>query len=180
MLKKILVCLDGTRFSEGILPYAIERAQHFNSKLLLLKVSDMISAAQIIMPGMPGMPGQSLMIDQGSLDRMIREEVERDRAYLGNLTASLRNIGLDADYLVLHRHAGISISDAILNYIEDHDFDLLMMATHGHSFWKRLMFGSVTEFVIRKSPLPVFVVSPQSGETKESIFGEMPQFSPVG
>jgi len=33
MFEKILVCLDGSNLAEQILPYAIEEALHFNSKI---------------------------------------------------------------------------------------------------------------------------------------------------
>ena len=38
MFKKILVCLDGFKFAERILPYAIERAKSYSSKIVLLRV----------------------------------------------------------------------------------------------------------------------------------------------
>jgi nucleotide-binding universal stress UspA family protein len=38
MFEKILVCLDGSKFAEQIIPYAVEEASHFKGKLVLLQV----------------------------------------------------------------------------------------------------------------------------------------------
>ena len=47
MFEKILVCLDGSNLAEQILPYAIEEALHFNSKIVLLQV---ITPSSIVAP----------------------------------------------------------------------------------------------------------------------------------
>jgi len=38
MFERILVCLDGSKLAEQILPYAKEEAVHFDSQLTLLEV----------------------------------------------------------------------------------------------------------------------------------------------
>ncbi len=39
MFDKILVCLDGTEYSEQILPFVIEQSAKFGGKVVLLKVN---------------------------------------------------------------------------------------------------------------------------------------------
>jgi nucleotide-binding universal stress UspA family protein len=41
--------------------------------------------------------------------------------------------------------------------------DLIVMATHGRSGWRRFLFGSVAERVIRTTCLPVLVIPPPEG-----------------
>ena len=60
MLKRILVCLDGSKFAEGLLPHAIDRARRFHSKIVLLRVINSNVSASVA--SMPGMPGQSVSI----------------------------------------------------------------------------------------------------------------------
>jgi nucleotide-binding universal stress UspA family protein len=38
MFDRVLVCLDGSKLSEQILPYAVEEALRFQGKLVLLQV----------------------------------------------------------------------------------------------------------------------------------------------
>ena len=51
------------------------------------------------------------------------------------------------------------IPDAeILACATEHQGDLIVMGTHGLGGYRKIFFGSVTERVLRKSPLPVFAV----------------------
>ncbi|MHB9287124.1 universal stress protein [Halobacteriales archaeon Cl-PHB] len=46
----------------------------------------------------------------------------------------------------------------ILRYVDDHGIDHVVMGSHGRSGLSRLLLGSVTEQVVRQSPIPVTVV----------------------
>jgi len=48
--------------------------------------------------------------------------------------------------------------DAILDYVDDHDVDHVIMGSHGRSGASRVLLGSVAETVARRSPAPVTVV----------------------
>jgi nucleotide-binding universal stress UspA family protein len=51
-----------------------------------------------------------------------------------------------------------SIHKAILEFIEKHDIDLVVVGTHGRTGIDRYLLGSVTEYLIRTSPIPVLTV----------------------
>jgi nucleotide-binding universal stress UspA family protein len=53
-------------------------------------------------------------------------------------------------------------SDAIVDLAERDDFDLIVIATHGHSGWRRFLFGSVADKVVRTATRPVLTVGPPS------------------
>lgn len=53
---------------------------------------------------------------------------------------------------------GVSVSKEILRYIEAHDIDLVVVGTHGRSGVDRYLLGSVSEKIVRSSPVPVLVV----------------------
>jgi len=53
---------------------------------------------------------------------------------------------------------GSSIHQAILGYIDDHDADLVVVGTHGRTGFDRYVLGSVTEHLVRTSPVPVLTV----------------------
>ena len=46
----------------------------------------------------------------------------------------------------------------VLEYVEDHDVDHVVMGSHGRSGVSRLVLGSTAERVMRQSPVPVTVV----------------------
>jgi nucleotide-binding universal stress UspA family protein len=49
-------------------------------------------------------------------------------------------------------------ADAIIDYAAAHDIDFIVMGTHGRRGVRRLLLGSVTEEVIRRSPCPVLTM----------------------
>jgi len=53
---------------------------------------------------------------------------------------------------------GSSISRAIRKYVEENDVDLLVVGTHGRTGFNRYVLGSVAEFLVRTSPVPVLTV----------------------
>lgn len=46
----------------------------------------------------------------------------------------------------------------IVEYLETHDVDIVIMGSHGRSRVSRLVLGSVAETVLRRSPVPVTIV----------------------
>ncbi len=52
---------------------------------------------------------------------------------------------------------------AIREYAEEVGADLLVVGTHGRTGLDRLLLGSVSERVVRTSPVPVLVVPPPEG-----------------
>lgn len=53
---------------------------------------------------------------------------------------------------------GGSIHGTILSYIDEHDIHLVVVGTHGRTGFDRYVLGSVTEKLIRTSPIPVLTV----------------------
>ena len=53
--------------------------------------------------------------------------------------------------------AGRAASE-IVGYAADHDIDEIVMGSHGRDGAARLLLGSVSETVVRRSPVPVTVV----------------------
>jgi nucleotide-binding universal stress UspA family protein len=49
-------------------------------------------------------------------------------------------------------------ADAILEYVDEESTDCIAMATHGRRGLSRLLLGSTTERVLRRSPVPLHVV----------------------
>ena len=49
--------------------------------------------------------------------------------------------------------------EEILRAAKNHEVDLITIATHGHTGWRHLVFGSVAERVLRAATIPVMTVS---------------------
>lgn len=51
-------------------------------------------------------------------------------------------------------------ADRIVEAADRKRADLIVIATHGHSGWRRFVFGSVTERVIKSTTKPVLIIQP--------------------
>jgi nucleotide-binding universal stress UspA family protein len=157
MFKRILACLDGSRFAEQILPYVAAEARRFASKVVLLQVIEIprvfhASAVPIQPP---------LSIPLPLTKEQIGAEETTAKSYLNSVALRLRETGLDVDCVTLIARLGAVIGDTIISYAAANEIDLIAMATHGYTGWKRLIFGSTADFVLKKSGLPVMAIKPQ-------------------
>jgi nucleotide-binding universal stress UspA family protein len=60
---------------------------------------------------------------------------------------------------------GPSIHRAILGYVDEHGVGLVVVGTHGRTGFDRYVLGSVTEYLVRTSPIPVLTVRGSDPET---------------
>ena len=155
MFNKILVCLDGSRLSEQILPYVTEQALHFNSKTVLFQV---IPPPVIVSPGVPGVSGGA--VEAGTLLEESQIAETKAETYLEGLVQKLQKKGLKVASVTW---IGLA-SESIIAYADSNKVDLIAIATHGHGGFKRAMFGSVADFVLRNSTLPLLVIRPQEAD----------------
>jgi nucleotide-binding universal stress UspA family protein len=61
----------------------------------------------------------------------------------------------------LNVHSSVMWGEAaheIVEYAKRKETDLIVIATHGHTGWRHLMFGSVTEKVVRLANHPVLTI----------------------
>jgi nucleotide-binding universal stress UspA family protein len=155
MFTRILVCLDGSELAEQILPYVAELSLRFKSKVTLLQV--IASTAAMGTPAVTMPPSYTF-----PLTRDIQDSVARSvKGYLESVAERLRGKGTYVDTDVIEGTAG----QAIVRFADDHAADLIALATQGHSGLRRMVFGSVADFVVRESGLPILLITP-SGEAQ--------------
>lgn len=152
MFERILVCLDGSKLAEQIMPYATEEAIRFQGTLVLLQV---VQEPIVFSPGFPG--EAPAPIETSTMIEGTKEALNRARAYLAKLAAELRKKGIQVETVAIPGRAG----EAILDYANANNIDLITIATHGRGGLRRVVFGSVADHVLRGSGLPVLVVRPQ-------------------
>jgi nucleotide-binding universal stress UspA family protein len=138
--------LDGSSLAEealikGRLPEDPEQAE-----LLVLYCHDL---NQVVGPPRAFMPN--------SFMELVRLRGARCQTYLDRQVRRLKSQGYQ-------NVRGIMVTgnpvDAILRTAEELDVDLIVMTTHGRSGFVRLVIGSVTEGVLRRSTRPVLVIPP--------------------
>ena len=133
----VAAALDGSRFSERIIPHAVRAARLLSARLLLLQ------ALPVIRPPSP-------------LSHEERADI-LESSYLQRRAAAIQAAhGIDAQWEVLHGEPG----DALCRYLKDMPETLLAMTTHARSGAERLVMGSVTGNCVRHAGVPLLLYWP--------------------
>jgi nucleotide-binding universal stress UspA family protein len=82
---------------------------------------------------------------------------KREAALKEGLAKLVHDTALDGPRNVTATGQG-SPAGEIARYAKEHQIDLIVMATHGHTGLTHLLLGSVTERVVRQAPCPVLTV----------------------
>jgi len=152
MFQKILVCLDGSELAEKIIPYSVEQARRFEAEVVLFRAYSEAALVSLALPGIPGM-----QVDSAGVERRVEEERQATEDYLLMMANKLKDEnGLAAAWAMARGAAG----PAIVEYCEKNGIQLVMLATHGRSGPGRVVLGSVADYVIRHTTLPVLLIRP--------------------
>jgi nucleotide-binding universal stress UspA family protein len=136
MIERIVVPLDGSLTAEAILPH-VRRVLYRND-------SEVILVRAVVPPPVEN----AITIAEAQL-AAAREYIlgQQDRLKQGGVR-------------VKHEVRIGSALGVILDVVEEQKATMIALATHGSSGVQRVLFGSVAENVIRKSPVPVLLVRP--------------------
>jgi len=152
MFKKILVCLDGSEIAEQIIPFVREEALAIGSKVILLRVVSIPSNLTLDIPGFPSVP-----FHRSSMPEQLKKEDNIAKAYLKKAAQPLRDQGIQVRGKTLIGSPG----PTIISYASESNIDLIAIASHGHGGLRNLLFGSVAEYVVRESVLPILMIRPK-------------------
>lgn len=144
-LKKILCPTDFSEPSYAALDHAIELAAHFDAELCLLHV------VPFLQPSPPDMAFTFVAI----------ADVGPDAERLDSALKQLHKVALERVFPGIKARCEVKMGyadKAITCAAADGNFDLLVIATHGLSGWRHLVFGSVAEAIVRQSRCPVLTV----------------------
>jgi len=142
-LKKILCPIDFSKPSLNALKAAVEIAEQNSSELTLLHVVQ--PAPPVPAPGVPA----SYMSEGYYEERTAAAEKS-----FAEIVSERIPEGLAVRTKVVRGQA----ADEIVQEAESEKADLIVTATHGWTGWRRFIFGSVAEKVLRLAPCPVLTV----------------------
>jgi nucleotide-binding universal stress UspA family protein len=157
MFSKILVCLDGSNLAEEILPIAIEQALHFQASVFLLQV---VSSPADIMPATALEAGMLVPPAEAEINLSLKQAQEMRReasVYLERTAQMFKERGIKVAYDVKEGRPG----PGILEYAAQHGIELIALATHGRGGLQRAIYGSVAEYVLKNSGLPMLIIRPK-------------------
>jgi nucleotide-binding universal stress UspA family protein len=175
MFDTVLVPLDGSELAETVLPHVAELGQSCATKVVLLRViappGDGTRALyESLRLDMPMAPQPELVEGRTVVQHPIYREQEMaslQAAAKQSLTRAkerLSKAGVETRTDIMFGRP----AERIVEYAQSEQVDLIAMVTHGRSGFRRRVFGSVAEKVLRTTTLPVLLVRPPgAGESPE-------------
>ena len=139
MLKKILVATDASEYSKRALKTALELARKFNSEVELLFVMHM-----------------PVMYDFSAYNYIVSPEQIEEEGELA-LGATLEGIDISNVILSKKKIQG-DPAKVILQELEDQDFDLIVMGSHGYGAIAGSILGSVSQKVLHGAKRSILIV----------------------
>lgn len=136
MIERIVVPLDGSLTAEAILPQVRRMLYRNDSEVILVRAVN------------PPMVENAITVAAAELGAA--------REYILGQQERFEKAGVRAKFVV---RIGSPVG-VILDAAQEHRATMIALATHGSTGLKRLLFGSVAEGLIRKSPIPVLLVRP--------------------
>jgi nucleotide-binding universal stress UspA family protein len=140
--------LDGSKLSEAILPPVTAIAERFHSKVVLLNV--------IVVPSV--LTGLGKTEIEPSESTQLTESEEKVYDYLETIAKTWREKGLDVECATVEG----TIEESIITYARTYKIGLIALATHDRGALSRLIVKSTTDFVLRKSGIPVLAICPEN------------------
>ncbi len=198
MFTKILVPLDGSELSEAILPGVAYLAKRLDIPVELVSIVDAGTppvAYEAATPGIvrhpfisyaadersyTGVPGRRVLESDPSLrsayqfDQDVGKEPAEDmievQVWLDERASWLGQQGVSVVESKVVAAIGRP-SEGIIEYADLQNCDLIAMATHDRNLLGQALRGSVTNAVIRSSPVPVIAITPekQKGHLGQSV-----------
>ncbi|MDX9786301.1 MAG: universal stress protein [Desulfobacterales bacterium] len=142
-IRKIICPTDFSEPSFKGIEAAVELAEHFSAELILVNV---------ITPAYPFVSGVPAKFDM----EQYREELLRHATEsLGTISKDRIPDGVGTRKVVRQGSA----VDEIIQLAESEHADLIVIATHGWTGWRKWIFGSIADKVVHLAPCPVLTVS---------------------
>lgn len=145
MINRILLPTDFSEVANNALVFALDLCQKTNSAIHILHVNP-VPVADINFP-------------QETYQLYLSEMKD----YAGKELAALVEKYLKPSGIAYTTHTQIGfVNDEVLQYVQNHQIDLVVMGTTGASGLQELLIGSNTASVVGRATVPVFVIPPSA------------------
>src|SRR5208283_4977594 len=142
-IKRILCPIDFSEFSARAYRYALTIAGHYRSKVVAQHIVELWRY-----------PSAGFAASASLYDEFCQAVLESGKEQLQEFVKKHTQDEALPELVVHHGRA----PDSILSFAEAQKVDVIVMGTHGHRGYDRLMLGSVTERVMRTASCPVLAV----------------------
>jgi nucleotide-binding universal stress UspA family protein len=146
-LDSVTVAIDGSEYSEGALEMAIDIARRYSSALRIVAV---------VPPLIPATTAAMAYIPQSAWE----EQAKPFQASARKAEERARKEGISR---VASEVLSGPVAETLLQDLEGHPPDLLVVGSRGLTAGRRLLLGSVSDALVHHASCPVLVVRPRGG-----------------
>ncbi|MDD5189597.1 MAG: universal stress protein [Dehalococcoidales bacterium] len=153
--RTLLVPLSGTDVSATVLPHALTLAKQSGAvaQVVLLQIIEPPVTPSYYSPEITGVPF--------NWGQFVEQEITRGKKnateYLAGIEKQFKEAGIPATSIV----GTGTPAEEIINFATKNPYTIIVMATHGRSGFRRLVYGSVAESVLFGTVNPIVLVKPQ-------------------
>jgi nucleotide-binding universal stress UspA family protein len=149
-MKKVLIALDYSPTAQKVAETGFLLAKTMGAEVTLLHVIEDTTYFSILeYPPIKNFMGfsdsEASHLFDGGPRRAMELFLEKTKQYLGN--GSIQTSLIEGEF-----------AESILNGANDLHADLIVIGSHSRSWLKNIVIGSVTEEVLRRTTIPVFVI----------------------
>jgi nucleotide-binding universal stress UspA family protein len=155
-LKKLLLPLDGSPFSESPIPSIAQLIKGTGAEIVLTLVCE-----PPLVPSYGDHPINPTW--EKHRDTLWEEAKQQASEYLKKIETKLKKMGIKVKSQVLPGELG-RVAETILQAAQKEKTDLIAMTTHGRSGISRWVYGSVANRIVEQSRQPVLLIRPSTPE----------------
>lgn len=145
MYKRLLIATDGSDLSERATEHGVELAKALGASVVAFHAA----------PSFRLYAGSLADVTNALEEEYRHSSAERAQVCLGRVEKACKEAGVDCH---THYMYGEPVHQSILDAVEEHKCDLVVMASHGRGSIGSLLLGSVTQKVLVHAKVPVLVV----------------------
>jgi nucleotide-binding universal stress UspA family protein len=153
-MKKILLAVDGSEKSKKAAKKAADLCEALEMEVIILTVLKDIETSSIY--DVPSSMSSTMSVEtlQEMMEQKEEEYKETGRKIVNEAAVFFEEKGIDIKKII---DCG-SPAEIICNFVEDDDFEMIVLADRGHGGVKRFLLGSISDKVVRHAKTSVLIV----------------------
>jgi nucleotide-binding universal stress UspA family protein len=140
-IKKVLIALDYDPTAKKVAESGFNMAKAMGAEVVLIHV-----VVDLVIYSLTYLNMGPLQSDSGiALKDASQQFLEKMKLHLGDM--NIKSLIKEGDF-----------AECILETVKEEDIDIIVMGTHSKKWLENIVTGSVTEKVLRQTPIPMFLI----------------------
>jgi nucleotide-binding universal stress UspA family protein len=106
-----------------------------------------------ILPAIPDLPQGVSIFKEGAYVNELHESASKQLSELGNTMANTTKVKVRTEMGIAN-----DVGMELVRIAEHDNVDMIVIATHGMTGWRRIAFGSVAQRVVEQAACPVLIL----------------------